>query len=134
MVYIGIDLGNRRVGVAFSESGVFATPLRVIPNGPDLVERVAVMGEEREAAVYVVGIPRQQHADRRLSRYERFAADLRQRTCKEVVLWNEALSTVAAAEELRSRGMKRRRIQDQIDRHAAAVILQSFLDQRGRTA
>jgi len=50
------------------------------------------------------------------------------------VLWDEALTTVEAAEHLRAGGRKRRDAQRDIDMHAAAVILQSYLDHLGRAS
>jgi RNase H-fold protein (predicted Holliday junction resolvase) len=52
------------------------------------------------------------------------------------VLWDEALSTVEASERLRDAGRKRRDAEREIDMHAAAVILQSYLDAQsaGRTS
>jgi RNase H-fold protein (predicted Holliday junction resolvase) len=50
------------------------------------------------------------------------------------VLWDEALSTTEAAERLRERGTNRRDAQREIDMHAAAVILQSYLDELARRA
>ena len=61
-----------------------------------------------------------------------FAQRLRQKTCKQVVLWDEALTTVDAAERLRSAGRKRREAEQDIDMAAAAVILQSYLDEQRR--
>jgi RNase H-fold protein (predicted Holliday junction resolvase) len=48
------------------------------------------------------------------------------------VLWDESLSTVEAAERLRASGRSRREAQKDIDMHAAAVILQSYLDDQAR--
>ena len=67
-------------------------------------------------------------------RFKDFGDRLRQKSCKEVVLWDEALTTVEAAEQLRAAGRKRRDAEREIDMHAAAVILQSFLDDRARRA
>jgi RNase H-fold protein (predicted Holliday junction resolvase) len=50
------------------------------------------------------------------------------------VLWNESLSTVEAAESLRAAGKSRRDAQKEIDMHAAAVILQSYLDEQSLDA
>jgi putative holliday junction resolvase len=131
MAVIGIDLGARRIGVAVSDSGVMATPHSVVRNEGDVVEKLASLGCELQADTFVVGIPRRPGA--REDHYRDFAERLRQRTCKEVVLWNEALTTVEASERLRDAGRGRREAQREIDMYAAAVILQSYLDaQAGR--
>ena len=130
MSILGIDLGARRIGIAVSDSGIMATPHSVMRNEGDVVEKIANLGRELEAETFVVGVPRRPGADER--KFRDFAERLRQQTCKEVVLWDEALTTVEASEQLRAAGRGRREAQREIDRHAAAVILQSWLD--GRTS
>ena len=128
---LALDLGTRRIGIAFSDSGVVATPHSVMRNEGDVVGRVAHLAEELGAESFVVGIPSRMHESANDQKYRRFAEELRQRTCKPVVLWNESLSTVEASERLRAGGRSRRDAQKQIDMHAAAVILQSYLDEHG---
>jgi putative Holliday junction resolvase len=129
MSLLGIDLGARRIGIAVSDSAVVATPHSVMRNEGDVVAKLERLARELDVETFVVGVPR-----RALSaddpKYRRFADELRQRTCKEVVLWDESLSTVEASERLRASGRTRREAQQQIDMHAAAVILQSYLDAR----
>lgn len=128
---VGIDFGARRIGVAVSDSGIVATPHSVVRNEGDPVEKVARLGSEVDAELYVVGIARRAVAGAGEARFRNFAEALRQRTCKPVVLWDEALSTVEASERLRDAGRSRREAEREIDMHAAAVILQSYLDARG---
>lgn len=130
---IGIDLGSRRIGIAVSDSGIMATPHSVMRNEGDIVEKLSNLGLELGAETFVVGVPRRPGADER--KFRDFADRLRQKTCKEVVLWDEALTTVEASEQLRAAGRGRREAQREIDMHAAAVILQSWLDEHdGRTS
>ena len=129
---LAIDLGAKRIGIAVSDSGVLATPHSVLRNEGDIVARLASLGQELEAEEYVVGIPRRTHAAASDQKYRDFADSLRQRTCKPVVLWDEALSTVEAMERRRASGKNRREAQKDIDMHAAAVILQSYLDDPAR--
>jgi len=127
---IGIDLGSRRIGIAISESGIMATPHSVMRNEGDIVEKLSNLARELDAEAFVVGVPRRPGADE--SKFRDFADRLRQKTCKEVVLWDEALTTVEASEQLRAAGRDRREAQREIDMHAAAVILQSWLDEHNR--
>jgi putative Holliday junction resolvase len=133
---MGIDLGARRIGIAVSDSGVLATPHSVVRNEGDVVAKLANLARELEAEELVVGIPRRTHASAHAlaneQKYRDFAEALRQRTCKPVVLWDEALSTVEAMEGLRAAGKNRREAQKDVDMHAAAVILQSYLDDPAR--
>lgn len=131
MSILAIDLGSRRIGIALSDSGVMASPHSVMRNEGDVVGKLAHLANELEADTFVVGIPRRTHASANDQKYRDFAEALRQRTCKPVVLWDESLSTVEASERLRASGRSRREAQKDIDMHAAAVILQSYLDEHG---
>ena len=125
---VAIDLGARRIGIAVSDSGVLATPHSVLRNDGDIVARIARLGQELDAETFVVGLPKRTHASAAEEKFRDFAEALRQKTCKPVVLWDESLSTVEAMERLRAGGRSRRDAQKDIDMHAAAVILQSYLD------
>ena|SRR5437763_5849039 len=127
---MAIDYGARRVGIAVSDSGTIATPHSVLRNEGDIVEKLANLALELGAETIVVGIARNEQ------KFHQLAERLRQKTCKPVVLWDEALTTVEAAAQLRAGGRRRRDAQREIDMHAAAVILQSYLDhhQAGRAS
>jgi len=129
---MAIDLGAKRIGIAVSDSGVLASPHSVVKNEGDVVEKLARLAGELGAEELVVGIPRRTHASASERKFRDFAEALRQRTCKPVVLWDESLSTVEAMERLRDSGKNRREAQKDIDMHAAAVILQSYLDDDSR--
>lgn len=126
---MAIDYGARRIGVAVSESGVLATPHSVVSNEGDIIDKLAALASELDASTIVVGIPRRQFHDPRQQIFRDFAERLRQKTCKDVVLWDEELSTADAAGRLRASGRKRAEAQRDIDMYAAAVILQSYLDE-----
>jgi putative Holliday junction resolvase len=132
MSIVGIDFGARRIGVAVSDSGVVATPHSVLRNEGDVIEKIARVGGELDADLYVVGIARRATRAAGEERFRKFADALRQKTCKAVVLWDEALTTVEASEKLRAAGRSRRDAEREIDMHAAAVILQSYLDAQAR--
>ena len=129
---MAIDYGSRRIGVAVSDSGILATPHSVVPNDGDVVETLAALARQLDATTIVVGIPRRQFRSRGEKVFDDFAERLRQKTCKHVVLWDEALTSVDAAERLQSAGRSRREAEQNIDMAAAAVILQSYLDEQQR--
>lgn len=131
-------MGSRRVGIAVSESGVLATPHSVIANSGDrqvLLDTISALARELDVQTIILGIPRSRRTDAAMTeaRFESLAAALRQKTCKEVVLWDEALTTVEASSRLRAAGKKGRELDSRIDMEAASIILQSWLDaQPGR--
>ncbi|HSN68783.1 MAG TPA: Holliday junction resolvase RuvX [Thermoanaerobaculia bacterium] len=139
MTTLAVDYGTRRIGIAVSTSGVLATPHTILLNDGDLataVERIAAIGDEVGAERYVVGLPRRSRSgsdDPALAPYRDLAAALGQKTRKEVILWDEGFSTTEAASKRRERGERsRRRGARAIDMEAAAIILQSFLDESRR--
>ena len=130
MSLMAIDYGGRRIGIAVSDSGVVATPHSVVKNEGDVVAKLARLASDVGAETIVLGLPRRAHAGPSEQKFRDLAERLRQTTCKEVVLWDETLSTAEAAAQLRDRGVGRREAQRDIDMHAATVILQSYLDAR----
>jgi len=131
---LALDLGSKRIGVALS-SGTLATPYEVLPRSGDRAvdhRRVAEHVAETDAEVVVVGLPLSLDgsvgpaAERVLAEVEVLAKALP----VPVETWDERLSTVTAERSLvdqRLRAPARRRV---VDKVAAAVILQSWLDAR----
>jgi putative Holliday junction resolvase len=132
MSTIAIDYGGRRIGVAVSDSGAIARPHSVVKNEGDIIGKLAGIAHDLDAETIVLGMPRRANSSGGEQKFRDFAEQLRQKTCKVVVLWDEALTTTEAARQLRDNGMKRREAQREIDMHAAAVILQSWLDDVAR--
>lgn len=136
MAWMGIDYGTRRIGLSHSDSGILASPHSTIPSGPTIeatVEVIERIAGSLDVDRFVVGFPRtnRPHPHSR-KKFEQFADALRQKTCKEVVLWDETLSTVEAIERRRERGKSGRHNRRPIDQEAATIILQSYLDHRSR--
>lgn len=130
---LGVDAGERRVGLALSDATQFlATPLRVLDrrNGlaPVLAALSAIVHAE-DVTRMVVGLPL--NADGSEGRQARRAHDfarVAERVCGvPVTLWDERLSTREAESIVRAQGGSVRRRQD-VDAIAAAVILQDYLD------
>jgi putative Holliday junction resolvase len=131
---LGIDLGERRIGIALSDSaGTLATPYEVVPRSGDRArdhQRLADLAEETGAEVVVVGLPLSLDGTRGPSaiRVEAEVEELRRRLDAPVETWDERLSTVEAERRLRSAGVRGRRRRHVVDQVAATVILQSWLD------
>jgi putative Holliday junction resolvase len=129
---LGLDLGSKRVGVAFS-AGVVATPYEVIQRGRNHSAdhaRVVELIEETGAEIVVVGMPFSLDGSRgpaaRLVESE--VDELRAALPVPVEIWDERFSTVTANQSLMDQKMKadaRRRV---VDKVAAAVLLQSWVD------
>jgi len=133
MRMLGLDLGERRVGVALSDpDGIMAHPLvQLEPRSRrDLVEAVVRLASEHEVGRVVVGLPLLPDGGRgtQVRRTEGAVAALREAVGVPVVLWDERFSTLTAGERLREAGHRPRRQKGRRDMAAAAVILQAYLD------
>jgi putative Holliday junction resolvase len=138
MRVLGVDLGAKRIGIAVSDrSGTIASPLTVVQRsgnrGRDHAAIRALVVEE-EAEAVVIGLPLS--LDGSVGRAAQAAideaAELAAVVGVPVETWDERLTTVQAERpmlELRMRAEARRRV---IDKVAAAVMLQSWLDARSR--
>jgi putative Holliday junction resolvase len=133
---LGIDAGERRVGLALSdESRLLATPVVVLDRRSGLagvLAAIAALTAREQVRQVVVGLPLNADgsAGPQAQRAERFAGLVEQATGLPVQMWDERLSTHAAEAVLRAQGRntRRARARGQIDAVAAAVILQDYLD------
>lgn len=128
-----VDLGTVRVGLAVAdELGVLAHP-RPHLDGRDparLLQRLSAFAAEEGVDLFVVGLPRRLDGREgpEARRARRFAEALRQKSGREVVLWDEWLTTKEAAGRLRDRGLNEKQARQHVDSEAAAVLLQSYLE------
>jgi len=136
MRILGLDMGERRVGIAISDpTGTVARPLQTLVRGSREEDFAAIEALVAENNVELVVIGRPLSLDgtegpqaRKIARYARAMAA---RLSVPVVSWDERFTTTIAEEILRqNRRKKKRRTQskDEVDAIAAAVILQSYLD------
>ena len=129
---LGLDLGDARIGVAISDGGRrMAVPLGTVRTGaPQDVKAVADLVAENDVTLVVVGHSLQLsgEAGERAHLAERFAEALRSLLRVEVRLQDERLSTVEADRALREAGASGRERRRTVDRSAATVILQAWLD------
>ena len=133
MRILGIDHGTVRVGLALSdELGVLAHPLETVPEAQAL-RRIAEVVRERGVTAVVLGLPVRLDGTEgsAAERVRGFLAKLRPRLPERVPihLRDESLTTVTASERLRAAGRKAKDQRPVIDRAAAAVILQEYLDE-----
>jgi putative Holliday junction resolvase len=131
---LGLDLGTVRIGIATSDPGrVIASPYDVIRRTKDHATDHAAIASavaDSAATVVVVGLPRAMSGrDSEATRTIRAEAEeLRAALTVPVVLWDERLSTVTAQRALIEGGVRRKQRKGSVDKVAAAVILQSWLD------
>src|SRR5215208_3068771 len=133
MRVMGLDVGDRRIGVAISdELGIAATPREVLKRDGREWATIARLAEEAEVGEIVVGVPRSLRGELgpQAEKVLGFIATLRARVAVQVVECDERLSTVVAERVLLDAAASRARRREVIDKLAAAVILQGYLDSK----
>lgn len=130
---LGVDPGTVRVGLALSDpEGLLASPHEtLVPKGEaDAVRLVVAAVRANDVGCVVIGLPLRLDGGESTAsqRARRFAERVREASGVEVVLWDERLTTAAAERVLREAGVGGRRGRRVVDRVAAAVLLQSYLD------
>jgi len=127
---LGVDYGTKRVGLAISDSlGITARPLSVVPR-PVIVDEVVNLVKEHDVGTIVVGLPTGLSGDEGMSASEarKLADELGAATGVEVILVDERYTSRIAEDALLESGMKRRKRRESVDKVAAAIILQDYLD------
>ncbi len=137
MRIMGLDFGTKTVGVAVSDpTGLIAQGLETITRDqanrlrPTLRRIQEIIGEYQIETI-ILGYPKNMDDSigERGHRTEEFAGILEKRVNLPVILWDERLTTVAADEILAESGVPVRERKKVIDKVAAAVILQDYLNQ-----
>jgi putative Holliday junction resolvase len=137
--YLGLDVGDVRIGVALSdETATLASGLLTLDRvGPRKdVRAVAALVRKHEVGEVVVGMPWRLDGTigPQAEKVQGFVESLRRAVKVPVVTWDERFTTVAADELLAEAGVRRRDRKTRIDRAAAVLILQGYLDARGPAA
>jgi putative Holliday junction resolvase len=140
---LAIDFGMKRMGLAVSDAlGITAQglPTLACKRREDDLRRIQRLVEEYSAELVIVGNPiSQAGGETAMSRRAaEFAEQLRRRLDRPVELWDERLTSVEANRTLRESGLSLEKRRQAVDRVAATLLLQSYLDflenQRGRKA
>jgi len=132
---LALDVGSRRIGLAVSDPlGITAQGIETLKrkNKRTDFEQLAKIIEERDVREIVVGHPLHMSGDEspQSLRVGEFAEELRRRFDLPVHLWDERLTSTQANRLLRETEMSIRRRAEVVDRLAAVLILQAFLDRR----
>jgi putative Holliday junction resolvase len=137
MKILGLDVGTKTIGVAVSdELGWTAQGVETIKREENdldkAFERLEELIAEYHIAKIVVGLPKNMNGTIGPSgeACQQFAKELSQRTGLKVEMWDERLSTVAAERMLVSADVSRKKRKKVIDKMAAVMILQGYLDRQ----
>lgn len=136
MRIMGLDLGSKTVGVAISD------PLLITAQGIEIIRRkeenklrqtlarIEALIVEYEVNTIVLGLPKNMNdtLGERAQLSLEFKEKLERRTGLPVVMWDERLTTVAADKAMMEAGIRRENRKDYVDKIAACLILQGYLD------
>lgn len=138
MRIMGLDFGSKTVGVAISDALLLtAQGVEIIRRKDEnklrqTLARIEELIVEYEVDEIVLGLPKNMNATEgeRVALTEDFKEKLERRTGLAVHLWDERLTTVAADKAMIEAGIRREERKEHVDRIAAALILQGYLDRR----
>lgn len=139
MRVLGLDIGDKRTGIAVSDAeGRMAMPLVVVET-KDALSSGAVLGriiEDYEVELVVVGLPLTLEGEEGpQARHVRALADRMARFLRVPVEYtDERLSSAEASRRMRELGATDRSMRGSVDKVAASVFLQTYLDGRARTS
>ncbi len=136
MRIMGLDFGSKTVGVAVSD------PLLITAQGLEIIRRkeenklrrtlarIEELITEYEVSRIVLGLPKNMNdtLGERAALSLEFKDKLERRTGLPVVMWDERLTTVAADKAMIEAGIRREERKEHVDRIAAVLILQGYLD------
>ena len=133
MRILALDHGTVRIGVAVSdELKMVAHPLEFIPTEPfaDFLVRLRQLLKEKEVELLLIGMPRNMDGSYgpAAEKVREFIMVLKETIGVPMRVWDERLTTVQAHRLLGEAGMKAKDRKGKMDRSAAAILLQSYLD------
>jgi putative Holliday junction resolvase len=133
---LGVDFGSKRIGIATSDAtGLLASPLTVLDRSGDMKrdhKRIADLVVEEEAVAVVVGLPVDLSGKNGIAAQHVLAETEVLATVLDVpvLTYDERMTTATANRQLADLGVSTKKRRTSIDKYAAAVILQSYLDSR----
>lgn len=133
MRILALDHGTRRVGVAVSdELKIIAQPLEYIPPDPfaDFLTRLREILRDQEVELILIGMPRNMDGSYGPAalKVQEFVARLKAEVTIPIKTWDERLTSKQANRYLIQGGVRRDQRKEKVDKTAAAILLQSYLD------
>ncbi len=133
----GIDFGDVRIGLALSDPGrIIASPIKVINTKATLKETASLILQEliphEPVEIIVLGLPLHLNGSESpgSKKVRELASLLEELSDKNVVLWDERLTTAQVERTLKEANLTRKKRAKHLDTMAAAAILQNYLDRQ----
>ena len=133
MRILALDHGTKRIGVAISdELGTIAQPLEFILAEPlaDFAARLQALLQEKAVELILVGMPRNMDGSYgpAAAKVQKFIEELKKSISVPIRTWDERLTTAQANRFLIQGKVRRQDRRQKVDKTAAAILLQSYLD------
>jgi putative Holliday junction resolvase len=130
---IGLDIGDKRIGVAISDHmGWTAQGLETIENtGKNAVHaKLQRIIDEYKPDKIIIGLPLNMNGSEgyRAELVKKFGEDIKTFYPGEIIYWDERLTTVSAHRAMIDGGVRRKKRKQKVDQIAAILILQNYLD------
>ena len=134
---LGLDVGDKRIGVALSDSmGILASPFTIIDGSDEGQALEAIVGiiNQHQVGQIVVGLPRSMNGSigKQAEKVKVFVRGLGRHTQVSVEFRDERLTTVSAKRLMREANTKKAKRKARYDAIAAALILQGYLDEKNQ--
>jgi putative Holliday junction resolvase len=133
---LGLDVGDKRIGLALSDPlGMLARPLSVLERIEDSadIQKITMLAAEQQVGMIIVGLPRSIDGTlgTQAHKVQQFAEQLKMASAVPVEYRDERYTTLIAKDLLEAGGKKKKRFskKGEYDAAAAAVILQSYLNE-----
>lgn len=136
MRILAIDHGTKRIGLAISdESAIIAQPLEYVLAEPfsGFLARLKEIIQQKQVELILLGLPRNMDGSYgpAAEKVREFAAVLNEALTIPIKFWDERLTSAQANRFLLQANVKRKDRKEKVDKTAAAILLQSYLDGRG---
>lgn len=133
MRILALDHGTKRIGIALSdELKMIATPLEFVLAEPftDFVKRLKEIIREKEVELILIGMPRNMDGSYGPAalKVQEFIAVLKDLVAIPIQTWDERLTSAQAQRFLIQGGVRRQERKEKVDKMAASILLQSYLD------
>lgn len=130
---LGLDLGEKRIGMAVSdELGLTAQGLETLHRKEKItdIERLNKIIQNHNVQKIVVGLPRNMDGTygKQAESTKEFAGLLKENSGVEIVFWDERMTSISANKVLIEANISRKKRKGTTDRLAAVIILQGYLD------
>jgi len=128
---MGIDFGEKRIGLALSDPLLtFAYSLDTYRNDKNFWNKFEDIVKQNEVRKIIIGMPNQDRNKDLVNSIKSFIKKIEEKFHLEVITWNEEFTSVIAQQMIIESVLKKKKRRDKglIDKFAAAVILQEYLN------